>query len=585
MDERAIVDAEFLHFAGQLARFEQGRLNADVFRTLRLHYGIYRMRGFTSAHMVRVRIPLGLLQPRHLDGLADVCESLTPTRSCHLTTRQSVQLYGVQRQRLPALLRMLAGAGLTTREASGNVVRNVTCCPWAGVSREEPFDITPYARAVSEYLLRNPLTQLLPRKVKIAFEGCRTDHARTAIHDIGVVAARQHGIRGFRIYLGGGLGSAPRAARLLEPWTDATLLLPTIEAALRVFDRLGERTHRARARLKFLVERLGWEAFQDAVVRERSLVWATQPGGMLSALPPDVETADDEAGGGSAGSPSRATSRDHAADEALPAGAPPQWRLTNVVPQRRAGWLSVIVRVPLGDLSASQLRGVAQLAREHALGVRCMATQNLLLRDVPGSRFAQVYEALDRMGLAQSSAGRLADVTRCPGADTCLSAMTHPKGLAQAVEALCHNGLSSLADAPVSVKISGCPNSCGHHLIADIGCFGTAIKVGGRYLPGYQILVGGSAGEGAATFGKRLARVPARRAPEALTRLVRWYDEQKRPGETFSAAVDRVGLEAVGRLLRETADVSDAASDASLFVDLGASEPFQLASETGECAA
>src|SRR3990167_1876933 len=228
MRDPELVELEIRHLETQLARAALGELDAELFKKLRLQYGIYSLRRRPTQHMVRVRVPLGHLSPEQLDAVAEACDQFTPSRACHLTTRQDVQLYGIDRTRLTALLRRLAGAGLTTREASGNVVRNVTCCPWDGVSPKESFDITPYAQAVSRYLLRNPLSQMLPRKVKIAFEGCSTDHARTAIHDVGVVAALQDGRAGFRIYAGGGLGPAPRAGQLIEPWTRAELLLPTI---------------------------------------------------------------------------------------------------------------------------------------------------------------------------------------------------------------------------------------------------------------------------------------------------------------------------------------------------------------------
>ena len=274
MRDPELVELEIRHLETQLARAALGELDAELFKKLRLQYGIYSLRRRPTQHMVRVRVPLGHLSPEQLDAVAEACDQFTPSRACHLTTRQDVQLYGIDRTRLTALLRRLAGAGLTTREASGNVVRNITCCPWAGVSPDEAFDVPPYAQAVSRYLLRNPIGQLLPRKVKIAFEGCRADHARVLIHDIGVVAVPNGEEPGFRIFLGGGLGPSPKAAQLLEPWTGVEWLLPTIEAVLRVFDRLGERRLRARARLKFLIEAIGWNEFRQRVLEERAALRA-----------------------------------------------------------------------------------------------------------------------------------------------------------------------------------------------------------------------------------------------------------------------------------------------------------------------
>jgi ferredoxin-nitrite reductase/sulfite reductase (ferredoxin) len=483
-----------------------------------------------------------------------------------------VQLYGIERQQLATLLRQLAAVDLTTREASGNVVRNVTLCPFAGVSPDEPFDITPYALAVSDHLLRNPLTQLLPRKVKIAFEGCSTDHARTAIHDLGVVAALQGAQRGFRLYVGGGLGPVPRVAQLLEPWTSWEWLLPSLEAILRVFDRFGERRSRARARLKFLVEQLGWEEFRKRILKERQVIWATQSGYSLAVTP---QPLDEPFPTNNASAPTAPAER-HAAFE--------RWASTNVISQKQQGLHSVLIRVPLGDVTAAQLRGLAMLVRRGAAGARFTNEQDILLRSVPMNALEVVHEELKRLGLAEAGAGRLVDVTRCPGADSCLSAVTHPRGLAEALEQLAHSGLSPFAEAPLSIKVSGCPNSCGHHHIADIGLFGMAVKVGARHLPCYQMLVGGRTAEGRATFGRRLVRLPARRAPEAIKRLLTLYQEQRQPDETFAAFVDRVGLERLERALADLADLTQAESESVLFIDLGDTEPFVLEAGKGECA-
>lgn len=373
MRDRAVVEAEICHLETQIRRLERGELDAELFKKLRLQYGVYSIRGSTTSYMVRVRIPLGMIEPEQLEALAALCEDCTPSRSCHLTTRQDVQLYGIERVILPLFLRTLARAGLTTREASGNVVRNVACCPWAGVSPEEPFDITPYAQAVSRYLLRNPLSQLLPRKVKIAFEGCATDHARTVIHDIGVVAARQDGRRGFRIYAGGGLGPVPRAGKLIESWTSADFLLPTIEAILRVFEQCGERHNRARARLKFLVEQLGPEEFRLRVLETRTLVWATQSGYALTALEDDRE-------------PSFVSAPSDVPTSGRRDGEFNRWRATNVASQKQAAYRSVVIRVPLGDVTAAHLRGVAGIAEQYACGIRLTnAGRRGALRPAPSS--------------------------------------------------------------------------------------------------------------------------------------------------------------------------------------------------------
>ncbi len=572
MRDGAVVEAEIRHLETQIERLERKELDPELFKKLRLQYGIYSIRRAPSSYMVRVKVRLGLISPEQLEALAAICEEFTPSRSGHLTTRQDVQLYGIERPLLPTLLRQLALVGLTTREASGNVVRNVTLCPFAGVSPDEPFDITPYALAVSDYLLRNPLTQILPRKVKIAFEGCPVDHARTPIHDLGVVAAPQGNQPGFRLYAGGGLGPVPRVAQLLEPWTSWEWLLPSLEAILRVFDRFGERRNRARARLKFLVEQLGWEEFRKRVLEERQIVWATQSGYSLTVTP---QPLDEPSPTENASAPTAPSER-HATFE--------RWAGTNVIPQKQQDLYSVLIRVPLGDVTALQLHGLATLVRRYAGGARFTNEQNMLLRSVHKDTLGLVHAELERLGLAEAGAGRMVDITRCPGADTCLSAVTHPRGLALALEQLFHNGLSPCADAKLSIKISGCPNSCGHHPIADLGFFGMSVKVGVQHLPCYQILVGGRTAEGQATFGKRLLRVPARRAPEAVKRLLKLYQEQQQPDESFTAFVDRVGLETLEGALADLADLTNTAAQPELFIDFGETEPFVLEAGKGECA-
>jgi sulfite reductase beta subunit-like hemoprotein len=566
-----IAQAELDRLDRDLRRFADGKLDAELFKKIRLQFGIYSLRGQTTRHMVRVRIPLGVVTADQLLGLAEIVEEFTLPKLAHITTRQDIQIYGVEQSRLVTLLERLNRLGLTTREASGNVVRNVTLCPFAGIASDEPFDITPYAQGVSGYLLRNPLTQLLPRKVKIAFEGCSEDHARTSIHDLGVAAALKDGHEGFRIYAGGGLGSTPKTGHLIEPWTPLPKLLPTLEAVLRLFERFGDREVRSKARLKFLVERLGAEEFKKRVLEERQVVWATQSGYALKALeaaPPEEKP------------PAPLTARAHLMDS----DSFSRWGATNLVLQKQPGFAAVTARIPFGDITPEQLKGAAELARRHAGGARLTNTQNILLRFVPTSHLLQVYEGLKALALSESGAGRLLDITRCPGADSCLSAITRPKGLAQEFERLFHNGLSPWAHERLSIKISGCPNSCGQHHIADLGFFGTAAKAGERFVPCYQILLGGATEEGTAYFGQRLARVPARRVPEALKEILKIYKGKRIPQEGFREFIARVGLKTLEEAVRPFTDLTPAAAPEELFTDWGSAQPFALEAGKGECA-
>lgn len=570
-------------FRREIARLEAGEADPDDFKKFRLENGVYGIRGQPDLHMVRVKIRFGALNPDQLEALADIASIYTPNKIGHITTRQDMQFHYVRRRDVPEVLERIALVGLTTREACGNTVRNVTACPYSGISPTEVFDVTPYADALSRYFLRNPICQNLPRKFKIAFEGCPEDHARTPIHDIGCVAAvREAGgrlERGFRMYLGGGLGAQPRVAQLLEEFTPEDLLIPTAEATLRIFDRHGERRpeaqYRARARMKFLIKEWGFEKFRSEVLKERRVVLATRSGRAAYRIeageerPPEVD---------------------------IPAGDPPgwrptldylRWRETNVLAQKRKGWQAVIIRCPLGDIGAAEMRVVADIARRYCGGrLRTLITQNLLLRWVPEGALPWVYMELVRAGLARAGAHRIADITRCPGADTCQIAITHSRGLAAALGNLLSNGFGQIPEIQdISIKISGCFNSCGQHHIADIGFYGATEEVSGHALPKYVMLLGGRTAEGMASFGKAVIQIPARRVPEAVEKLLRYYLSERQPEEPFRSFIDRVGIAPIRELLAEFKRVPLYEQAPDLYRDLGAEdEGFKLELGTGECA-
>jgi sulfite reductase beta subunit-like hemoprotein len=573
---------EIERFQQEIDNLERGELDQDSFKRFRLENGVYGIRGYPDLHMIRVKVRYGLITPGQLETLADLADRYTPNQKAHLTTRQDVQFHFVRRADVPTVLALIAESGLTTREACGNTVRNVTACPFAGVSATEAFDVTPYADAVSAYFLRNPLNQNLPRKFKFAFEGCPEDHARTAIHDIGAVAAvRQvngRSDRGFRIYIAGGLGAQPRSAELLEEFTPADLLIPTCEATIRIFDRHGERrperTHRMRARMKFIAREWGIEKLKKAILTERKFVIGTRSGMVeyhinpLEEQPPRVLVPDRPPVWWSA-------SRDYK-----------KWRETNVLPQKQAGYSVVLVRCDLGDLTTARLRTVARTARRWCGGrIRVTITQNLALRWVPDHALPWVYTELAEAGLADFDAHSLADITRCPGADTCQLALTHSRGLSEAIGEVLS---TRFQDAPevhdLSIKISGCMNSCGQHHIADIGFYGVASDVSGTPIPQYVMLIGGRTREGLAEFGKPVARIPARRAPEALSRLLDLYRYERESDEPFQKFIARVGALRIRERLASLGEVGPEA-DPMIFRDLGAgSEVFTGEIGAGECA-
>ncbi|HEY6333306.1 MAG TPA: nitrite/sulfite reductase, partial [Blastocatellia bacterium] len=528
-------------------------------------------------------IPFGQINPAQLDTLADICDRYTPNQIAHVTTRQDVQFHYIKRADVPTVLALIAESGLTTREACGNTVRNVTACPFAGVSATEVFDVTPYAGAVSEYFLRNPLNQNLPRKFKFAFEGCPEDHSRTAIHDIGAVAVVRESNgkieRGFRIYIAGGLGAQPRSAELLEEFTPVDLLIPTCEATIRIFDRHGERrperTHRMRARMKFIAREWGIERLKNAILKERKFVIGTRSG--LANY--HIDAVEEQAP--RVNVPFRPpvyffASRDYK-----------KWVETNTIRQKQSGYSIVLVRCELGDITSDNLRVVARIARRWCAGrMRATISQNLALRWVPDAALPWVYTELAEAGLAESDAHRLADITRCPGADTCQLALTHSRGLSEAIGEVL---TAKFKDTPevhdLSIKISGCMNSCGQHHIADIGFYGVSNELGGTPAPHYVMLIGGRTKEGLAKFGKPVARIPARRAPEALSQLLDLFRYERNGEESFQQFIDRFGTLRIRQRLARLGEVGSGEIDPILFSDLGAgSDVFTGEVGVGECA-
>ncbi len=569
-------EAEIDTFDRFVHDFWAGRLNPDDFKRFRLQHGIYGQRQ-QDVQMLRVKIPWGGLTAAQLERLADIAER-TPRGVGHVTTRQNVQFHFVPLADVPSLMRSLAGAGLTTREACGNTVRNVTVGHCAGICPREPFDPTPYAEAVARFLLRNPLNQNLPRKFKIAFSGCGDDTGLTPIHDVGARAVVRtvdgRSVRGFAIAFGGGLGPAPQLAQPLEEFTPADDLLPTVAAIVRVFDRYGNRENRNLARMKFVLRKLGVDAVRALVLREREALRLTMA---FPAIVPWEER------------PRRPAGAAPAAESAGPLALDPayaRWRSTNVLAQRQPGWAAVTVRLVRGDATAAQLRLVARLAGEFGQGgVRTTNQQNLQLRWIPVAALPAVYRALAAAGLALPGAERLVDITSCPGADTCQLGITSSRGLALALSEMIERDLSDLADDPgLRIKISGCPNSCGQHHIAGIGLYGGARKFHGEQAPTYQVMLGARL-HGEARFGKPVARVPARRVPAAVRALLEVYRADRLAGETFDAFVDRVGTDRLGAVLAPWTELPPSAEAPDQYLDWGADSAFAVETGPGECAA
>jgi sulfite reductase (ferredoxin) len=589
--------ADIDEFAAVLGQFERGEITPEQWRVFRLVRGTYGQRQLDDAQMIRVKIPQGVLNADQLRALAGVAEEYSRGFG-HITTRQNVQLHFVKLHDAEPAMRRLAEAGLTTREACGNSVRNITACQFAGVAADEPFDVTPYAEALTRFLLRHRLSSSLPRKFKIAFEGCSRDHIKLTINDIGWLARLQDGARGFRVYIGGGTSTMTSAATVLFDFLPAAEMLNVAEAVLRVFHARGDYQHKQRNRMKFLIKAMGWPAwraeFDDALAAVRAeggnpLRFETEPAADEPApdwARPEPPAIDDIARRvdsarlrGPGILPARRTVADHGAAYA-------RWAHTNVRPQKQQDFASAIVTVPLGDLSGAQFRVIADLARAFGDGtVRVTAVQDLVFRWVRREDLPALYESLAAAGLGLPDADSIADVTSCPGAESCKLAVTQSRGLGQAVEQHLRErpGLIEMA-RDLDIKVSGCPNGCGQHHVATIGFQGSLRKVDGRAVPQYFIQVGGGIDPERTTFGRLAAKVPARRAPEALERLVRLYAAEKADGESALAFFRRLEVTRVKALLVDLETLTSATAQPDDYVDLAETAPFRPETMEGECA-
>ncbi len=590
--------ADIDEFAAVLGQFERGEITPDQWRVFRLVRGTYGQRQLDDAQMIRVKIPQGLLTAAQLDVIAEVAERWSRGFG-HITTRQNIQLHFVKLHDVEPAMRRLADAGLTTREACGNSVRNITACQFAGVAADEPFDVTPYAEALTRFFLRHPLAAALPRKFKIAFEGCSRDHIKLTINDIGWLAQMRDGRRGFRVYAGGGTATMTTAAPVLFEFLPVEDVLRVAEAIVRVFHEQGDYKHRQRNRMKFLIKSIGWDGFRVAVDAQlatiraeggRELVFVHEPPADEAAPtwtptpPPDV--ADIVRRVAAAAAAQHGPGIHPSPRTALPPGTYDRWLRTNVRPQRQQDFVSVVVTVPLGDLSGEQYRVLGQLSSAYGDGaVRVTAVQDVVFRWVRRTALPDLYARLDAAGLGLADADTIADVTSCPGAESCKLAVTQSRGLGQALEAHLR-ATPELIDlaGDLDIKISGCPNGCGQHHIATLGFQGSLRKVDGKAVPQYFVQVGGGIDEHGTTFGRLAAKVPARRAPEALERLVRLYARERQPGQSPVAFFRTLAVPAVKALLADLeALTAETATDAD-FIDLAETTAFRPETTDGECA-
>jgi len=529
--------------------------------------------------MLRIKIPYGGLSADQMDILADLAEEYSDSIS-HITTRQDIQLHYIHIDDTPTIMRRLASVGITTQEACGNSVRNVTACPIAGICREQVFDVTPYAKACSQFLLGHPDAQDFGRKVKPAFSGCAGNACGlVSIHDLGFIARTrlENGVveRGFEMYVGGGLGAVPYPAKLFDSFVSETEILPLSQAICRVFGRLGEKKNRSRARLKFLVDQLGIEEFRRLVQEERKIL--THDPAWTEYLNTISDYEDHPL------KPSTIDPIDSKNDPDFEA-----WRATNVYVQRQPGYIAATVTLPLGDISSYQLRQLAAISRRY-IGdqVRATVDQNLILRWINEADLANLYKDLKALNLGAPGAGTIVDVTACPGTDTCKLGIASSRGLASELYARLAAKSQEFNGAirGLHIKISGCFNSCAQHHLADLGFYGVSRKVKGITVPHFRVVLGGQWENNGGSYGLTIGAVPSRNIPEFITRITDQYLKERQKEESFLDYTQRIGKKALKVLVDEVAVVPSYEEDSSYYSDWHDPREFSISDiGRGECA-
>ena len=582
--ERVFVtlDEEIENFERESRRFrkdEEGLL--DEFRPFRLMHGVYGQRQ-EDTQMIRVKLPYGGVSADQMDACAVFAEKYSGYRRGHITTRENFQFHFVPLDDVPDVMRLLASVGLTTREACGNTVRNVTGCPYAGTCADEVFDATPYLVAYARNMLRNPICQRLPRKWKTAFSSCAKDCAGTPFHDMGFIAKvkRENGreVRGFELRVGGGLSTMPRQADTIYDFVPVENgeYIRVTEAMIKVFDKEGGlpnflRKNMAKARVKFLIKKIGIEEFRRQVDEELAQPWAKEPLDMeaLMQLAPEGPTLGEPPANGQ-----------------QPAPEFERWLKTNVRRQRQEGHVAITVTVPMGNLSPEQFRGLAEIMRRFSGGTaRTQQNQNLVLRWVREDALPALHAELSAIGLGAPEAGLIADVVACPGTDSCKMGITSSQGAGYALrDAMMEMGDDDPLVQEITVKVSGCPNGCAMHHLAAIGLQGASFKAGQTQIPCYDVFLGGGGYIGGGKFGTRVARIPVKRTPQAIKKIIGVYKEERQDGERFLDYIDRVGPKSFVPLLTEFREVGPISEEIDVYMDWGKDELFEVIRGEGECA-
>ena len=590
--------ADIDEFVSVLEKYERGELTPDQWRAFRLVRGTYGQRQAEDAQMLRIKVPQGVLTSAQLYALAGVGEKYSRGFG-HITTRQNIQFHFVKLHDVPPAMVELADAGLTTREACGNSVRNITGCPYAGVGGDELFDVTPYAEAMTRYLLRHKLTSSLPRKFKIAFEGCAVDHIATHINDLAFTArVSPNGGRGFRVTAGGGTAIMCTEAGVIHEFLPASEIFRVADAVLRVFHKYGDYQHKQRNRSKFMIKSLGWGRWKGIYEQELAKI---RLHGEVPTLELDTPAVEPEPTDKRSSAPdeqaiaSRVMSSDVKGPGITPVVIPvlnsknedfTRWQTSNVRPQRQSGYVTVLATIPLGDFTGQQMRVLADLASSYGDGsVRVTMDQDLLFRWIKSSDVRALYSRLSAAGLGLAQAGTIADVASCPGAESCRLAVTQSRGLGKLLEdhLRARPDLIEKADG-ARIKISGCPNGCGQHHIATFGFQGSVRRLGPKAVPQYFVMVGGGTEHGGATFGRLASKVPARRIPEVVERLIEMYAKEREQDESAPDFFRRVSVDAVRLKLADLERLTQEQAVPTDYVDLAEAAEFAPEVMDGECA-
>ncbi|MBU2949007.1 HEPN domain-containing protein [Zobellia uliginosa] len=564
--ENPVVEKDILALEAKIRQFKEGNLDEEKFRSLRLARGVYGQRQ-PGVQMIRIKLPYGKVTSKQLKRISDVSDEYSRGR-LHITTRQDIQIHYVDLDRTPELWAELEKDDVTIREACGNTVRNVTASETAGIDVDEPFDVSPYAHALFEYFLRNPISQEMGRKFKVSFSASDADTGLSYMHDLGFIAKIQDGVKGFKVMLAGGLGSQPRHAELLFEFLAADQIIPLMEGVVRVFDRYGERKSRAKARMKFLLKDLGLDGFKELLAEEQKAI-PVQTYPIDEEAYPKVEVAKVDA--------PQVEIEDTEAFEI--------WKSTNLIPQKQDGYSAIGIKVLLGDFYTDKARLLADLVEQYAAGeLRLSLRQNILIPYVANDLVPFFYNELKKLGFVEAGYNKAIDITACPGTDTCNLGIASSTGIAEELERIMKVEYPQYISNPdVVIKISGCMNACGQHNMANIGFQGMSVRTKDKLVaPALQVLLGGGTdGNGNGRFADKVVKVPSKRGPQALRLILDDYD-QNGNGKSYADYYEEKGQMYFYDFLTPLSDVENLTAED--FIDWGNTERYEKAIGIGECA-